>query len=168
MPRTKKTADAAVEAAEVKETKVEAAEVAAAPAKKTTKTSTGIKKTTTSTGTAAAKKTAAASKELDFEEIVTKFRASVAKAKAPADLRIAAQITLTGSVEGILYVLVANGYAVVEGFDYKDADIDMDADADAFYAVVTGKKDIAAALNEGTVKMQGNAGVGIQLAKVVF
>lgn len=160
VPVSETVAVGAVKAAEVKEDSAKIEQ----PAAKTAKTAS---KTTKTTKAPASKKPIEV-KPLDFEEIVSKFRSSVAKAKAPADLRIAAQVRLSGSVDGILYVLVANGYAVVEGFDYRDADIDIDADADAFYAVISKKTDIATALVNGSVKMQGNAGKAIVLAKVVF
>lgn len=105
---------------------------------------------------------------LTYEAIVDGFKTKVSKAKAPVDARIAAQVKLNGSVEGILYILVANGIAVVEPFDYRGADIEIDADADAFAAVLAGKKAISSAIVDGDVKMQGNAGKAIVLASVVF
>ena len=105
---------------------------------------------------------------LTYEAIVDSFKTKVSKAKAPVDARIAAQVKLNGSVEGILYILVANGIAVVEPFDYRGADIEIDADADAFAAVIAGKKAISSAIVDGDVKMQGNAGKAIVLASVVF
>ena len=54
---------------------------------------------------------------LTYEAIVDSFKARVSKAKAPVDARIAAQVKLNGLVDGTLYVLVANGIAVVEPFD---------------------------------------------------
>lgn len=105
---------------------------------------------------------------LTYESIVDSFKAKVSKAKAPVDARIAAQVKLNGSVEGILYILVANGIAVVEPFDYRGADIEIDADADTFAAVLAGKKAISSAIVDGDVKMQGNAGKAIVLASVVF
>lgn len=105
---------------------------------------------------------------LTYEAIVDSFKTKVSKAKAPVDARIAAQVKLNGSVEGILYILVANGIAVVEPFDYRGADIEIDADADAFAAVLAGKKAISSAIVDGDVKMQGNAGKAIVLASVVF
>ncbi len=105
---------------------------------------------------------------LTYEALVDSFKTKVSKAKAPVDARIAAQVKLNGSVEGILYILVANGIAVVEPFDYRGADIEIDADADAFAAVLAGKKAISSAIVDGDVKMQGNAGKAIVLASVVF
>lgn len=105
---------------------------------------------------------------LTYEAIVDSFKTKVSKAKAPVDARIAAQVKLNGSVEGILYILVANGIAVVEPFDYRGADIEIDADADTFAAVLAGKKAISSAIVDGDVKMQGNAGKAIVLASVVF
>ena len=105
---------------------------------------------------------------LTYEAIVDSFKTKVSKAKAPVDARIAAQVKLNGSVEGILYSLVANGIAVVEPFDYRGADIEIDADADTFAAVLAGKKAISSAIVDGDVKMQGNAGKAIVLASVVF
>ncbi|MDD6992073.1 MAG: SCP2 sterol-binding domain-containing protein [Oscillospiraceae bacterium] len=105
---------------------------------------------------------------LTYESIVDSFKARVAKAKAPVDARIAAQVKLNGSVDGTLYVLVANGIAVVEPFDYRGADIEIDADADVFAAVLAGKKAMSSAIVDGDVKMQGNAGKAIVLASVVF
>lgn len=105
---------------------------------------------------------------LTYEAIVDGFKTKVSKAKAPVDARIAAQVKLNGSVEGILYILVANGIAVVEPFDYRGADIEIDADADTFAAVLAGKKAISSAIVDGNVKMQGNAGKAIVLASVVF
>lgn len=105
---------------------------------------------------------------LTYEAIVDGFKTKVSKAKAPVDARIAAQVKLNGSVEGILYILVANGIAVVEPFDYRGADIEIDADADTFAAVLAGKKAISSAIVDGDIKMQGNAGKAIVLASVVF
>lgn len=105
---------------------------------------------------------------LTYESIVDSFKARVSKAKAPVDARIAAQVKLNGSVDGTLYVLVANGIAVVEPFDYRGADIEIDADAEVFAAVLAGKKTMSSAIVDGDVKMQGNAGKAIVLASVVF
>lgn len=112
--------------------------------------------------------TPAAAEVLTYEEIVDKFKAKVAKAKAPVDARVAAQVKLFGSVDGILYILIANGIAVVEPFDYRGADIEIDADADVFAGVIAGKKAIETAIANGDIKMQGNAGKAIILAKAVF
>ena len=109
-----------------------------------------------------------ASDVLTYESIVESFKTRVSKAKAPVDARIAAQVKLNGSVDGTLYVLVANGIAVVEPFDYRGADIEIDADADVFAAVLAGKKTMSAAIVEGDIKMQGNAGKAIVLGSVVF
>ncbi len=116
----------------------------------------------------AAEQTAVISNILTYESIVECFKARVSKAKAPVDARIAAQVRLYGSVEGTLYVLVANGVAVVEPFDYRGADIEVDADADVFAAVLADKKSISSAIVDGDIKMQGNAGKAIVLASVVF
>ncbi len=105
---------------------------------------------------------------LTYESIVETFKEKVKKAKAPVDARVAAQVKLFGTVEGTLYVLVANGIAVVEPFDYRGADIEIDADADVFAAVLANKKAISAAVTDGDVKMQGNAGKAIILAEAVF
>ena len=105
---------------------------------------------------------------LTYEAIVDSFKARVSKAKAPVDARIAAQVKLNGLVDGTLYVLVANGIAVVEPFDYRGADIEIDADAEAFAAVLAGKKAMSSAIVGGDIKMQGNAGKAIVLASVVF
>ena len=105
---------------------------------------------------------------LTYENIVESFKAKAAKAKAPVDARVAAQVKLFGSVDGTLYVLVANGIAVVEPFDYRGADIEIDADADVFAAVLANKKAIETAITDGDIKMQGNAGKAIVLSKAVF
>lgn len=105
---------------------------------------------------------------LTYESIVDSFKTKVSKSKAPVDARIAAQVKLNGSVDGTLYILVANGIAVVEPFDYRGADIEIEADADAFTAILAGKKAISSAIVDGDVKMQGNAGKAIVLASVVF
>ncbi len=105
---------------------------------------------------------------LTYEKIVEDFKAKASKAKAPVDARVAAQVKLFGSVEGTLYVLVANGIAVVEPFDYRGADIEIDADADVFAAVLANKTLIENAITEGDIKMQGNAGKAIVLSKAVF
>lgn len=116
----------------------------------------------------AAEKPAVKTEVITYESIVDSFKARVAKAKAPVDARIAAQVKLNGSVDGTLYVLVANGIAVVEPFDYRGADIEVDADADVFAAVLAGKKTMSSAIVDGDIKMQGNAGKAIVLASVVF
>lgn len=82
----------------------------------------------------------AAAEVLTYEEIVDKFKAKVAKAKAPVDARVAAQVKLFGSVDGILYILIANGIAVVEPFDYRGADIEIDADADVLQALLPARR----------------------------
>lgn len=109
-----------------------------------------------------------AKKELTYEQIVDTFKAKAAKAKAPVDARVAAQVHLSGSVEGIFYVLVANGIAVVEPFDYKGADIEIEADADVLASVLAGNKKISSAIANGDIKMQGNAGKAIILAEAVL
>ena len=113
----------------------------------------------------AAEKTAEA---LTYEFIIDSFKEKVSNAKAPADARVAAQIKLYGTVEGVLYVLIANGIAVVEPFDYKGADIEIDADADVFASVLADTKAISTAIADGDIKMQGNAGKAIILGSTVF
>lgn len=115
-----------------------------------------------------AKNTAVKKVELTYETIVASFKEKAAKAKAPVDARVAAQVKLDGVVEGTLYVLIANGIAVVEPFDYRGADIEIDADAEIFASVIAGKKSISSAIAEGKIKMQGNAGKAIVLAASVF
>ena len=116
----------------------------------------------------ASEKASAVSELLTYEAVVECFKTRVQKAKGSVDARIAAQVRLSGSVEGTLYVLVANGIAVVEPFDYRGADIEVEADADVFFAVLSGKKAISSAIVDGDIKMQGNAGKAIVLASVVF
>ena len=116
----------------------------------------------------ASEKATVVSELLTYEAVVECFKTRVQKAKGPVDARIAAQVRLSGSVEGTLYVLVANGIAVVEPFDYRGADIEVEADADVFFAVLSGKKAISSAIVDGDIKMQGNAGKAIVLASVVF
>ena len=105
---------------------------------------------------------------LTYDFIVDTFKAKVAKAKAPADARVAAQVKLYGTVEGVLYILIANGIAVVEPFDYKGADIEIDAESDVFASVLAGNKSISTAIADGDIKMQGNAGKAIVLGDAVF
>ncbi|MCM1579234.1 MAG: SCP2 sterol-binding domain-containing protein [Ruminococcus sp.] len=111
---------------------------------------------------------AAAEESLTYEKIVETFKNRAAKSKPPADARVAAQVKLYGAVEGILYVLIADGVAVVEPFDYKGADIEIDSDAEAFMAVLDGKKKMSDVICGDEVKMQGNAGKAIVLASAVF
>ncbi|MGN0666350.1 MAG: SCP2 sterol-binding domain-containing protein [Huintestinicola sp.] len=115
----------------------------------------------------AAKKTAKKA-AVTYWDVVDGLKAKVAKATAPVDVSVAAQVKIDGSAEGIFYILVANGVAVVEPFDYKGADIEINADADALAAVINGKKEISEVIADGSVKMQGNAGKAILLAKAVF
>lgn len=104
----------------------------------------------------------------DYEGIVQLFKNKVSKAVAPAEAKVAAQVKLYGSVEGVLYVLIANGIAVVEPFDYKGADIEIDADSDVFTSVIMGNKALSTAIADGDIKMQGNAGKAIILGSAVF
>lgn len=113
-------------------------------------------------------KKAATEESLTYEKIVDTFKSKVSKSKSPVDARVAAQVKLFGSVEGILYVLIANGIAVVEPFDYRGADIEIEADADVFMSVLEGKITMSSAISEGDIKMQGNAGKAIVLAAAVF
>ena len=105
---------------------------------------------------------------ISYDAIVDKFKIKVKNAKPPVDARVAAQVKLYGDVEGILYVLIANGVAVVEPFDYRGADIEIDADAAVFDSVLNGVKSISLAISDGDIKMQGNAGKAIVLAAAVF
>lgn len=105
---------------------------------------------------------------VSYDTIVYKFKNKVKNAKPPVDARVAAQVKLYGDVEGILYVLIANGVAVVEPFDYRGADIEIDADAAVFDSVLNGVKSISLAISDGDIKMQGNAGKAIVLAAAVF
>ncbi|MGN0642147.1 MAG: SCP2 sterol-binding domain-containing protein [Huintestinicola sp.] len=118
---------------------------------------------------APAKKAAASKKaEVTYWSIIDGLKDKVKNVKVSADVRVAAQVKIDGTAEGILYILVANGVAVVEPFDYKDADIDIIADADALAAVISGKKTISDVIADGSVKMQGNAGKAILLVSAVF
>lgn len=105
---------------------------------------------------------------VDYEGIVQLFKNKVSKAVAPAEAKVAAQVKLYGSVEGVLYVLIANGIAVVEPFDYKGADIEIDADSDVFTSIIMGNKALSTAIADGDIKMQGNAGKAIILGSAVF
>ncbi|MBQ9209314.1 MAG: SCP2 sterol-binding domain-containing protein [Oscillospiraceae bacterium] len=106
--------------------------------------------------------------ELGYDQILDALRAGISRAKAPVDAHVAAQVRLYGKVEGILYILVANGIVVAEPFDYKGADIEVDADSETFMSVLSGNKPISNAIAEGSVKMQGNAGKAIILGSAVF
>ncbi|MBQ7991082.1 MAG: SCP2 sterol-binding domain-containing protein [Oscillospiraceae bacterium] len=110
----------------------------------------------------------AQSEALTYDTIIDAFRQKVAKATAPVDACVATQITLYGSVEGVLYIVIANGIAKVEPFDYKGADIEVDADADTFMSVLSGNKALSTAIAEGDIKMQGNAGKAIILGTTAF
>jgi putative sterol carrier protein len=105
---------------------------------------------------------------LSWDKIIEDFRAKVSKATAPADATVATQIKLYGSVEGILYVLIANGIVVVEPFDYKGADLEIEADSDVFVGVINGTRSISNAIADGDIKMQGNAGKAMILGAAVF
>ncbi|MBR4224762.1 MAG: SCP2 sterol-binding domain-containing protein [Oscillospiraceae bacterium] len=105
---------------------------------------------------------------LTYDNIIDAFRLKVAKATAPVDACVATQITLYGSVEGVLYIVIANGIAKVEPFDYKGADIEVDADADVFMSVLNGNKALSTAIADGDIKMQGNAGKAIILGSTAF
>lgn len=105
---------------------------------------------------------------LTYDDIIAMFKNKVSNAKAPADAKVAAQVKLYGTVEGVLYALIANGIVVVEPFDYKGADIEIDADADVFASVLRGNKAISTAIADGDIKMQGNAGKAIILGSSVF
>ena len=133
---------------------------------KSVKISSAVESVPADTNSAPVK--AAPAKVLTYEMIVDNFKNKVSKAKAPVDARVAAQVKLFGSVEGTLYVLIANGIAVDEPFDYRGADIEIDAHADVFAAVIAGKKSISSAISDGDMKMQGNAGKAIVLAAAVF
>lgn len=127
-----------------------------------------VKKAPAAKTEAVAEKAVKTENTVSYESIVESFKNKAKKAKPPVDARVAAQVKLYGDVEGILYVLVANGVAVVEPFDYRGADIEIDADAAVFASVIAGKKDISLAITDGDIKMQGNAGKAIVLAEAVF
>lgn len=103
-----------------------------------------------------------------YDTIIEIFKSRASVVKAPVNVSAAAQVTLTGKVEGILYVLIANGIAVVEPFDYKGADIEIEADARCFAEVINDEKKFKDAIVDGDIKVQGNAGKAIILASVLF
>lgn len=95
---------------------------------------------------------------------VSPYDAAVAKAKKKfagikTDLvkyPIAVNIELSGSAEGIFYVLLSEaGSPAVEPYKYNDYDVYVRADADAFDKVLDGKLDVYKALAEGSLHVEG-------------
>ena len=108
-------------------------------------------------------------KSTSYEDVVSAAKkkmsgANFSKLKYP----VAANVELSGSVQGTFYVYVADGKAAVEPYKYDDYDVYFRADADEFMNVINGKKNIYDALAEGLVKVDGNTKKAVLFINVAF
>lgn len=156
------------------ETKVEAPK---AEAKKTEAKKTCAKKAC-ATKTAAkkapakkapAKKAAKTTKvEATQESICNAIAAKAKKAKFSADF-VATQITLKGALEcAPLYVKVEEKKAEVAPYEYNDACFYIDADAETMANILNGKKTIYAAIEDGSVVINGDANKAVLFVSKMF
>jgi len=147
------------------ETKVEApkAEAKKTCAKKACATKTAAKK-------APAKKAAAKTTKVEAtqESICNAIAAKAKKAKFSADF-VATQITLKGALEcAPLYVKVEDKKAEVAPYEYNDACFYIDADAETMANILNGKKTIYAAIEDGSVVINGDANKAVLFVSKMF
>ncbi len=152
------------------ETKVEAPK---AEAKKTEAKKTCAKKacaTKTAAKKAPAKKAAAKATKVEAtqESICNAIAAKAKKAKFSADF-VATQITLKGALEcAPLYVKVEEKKAEVAPYEYNDACFYIDADAETMANILNGKKTIYAAIEDGSVVINGDANKAVLFVNKMF
>lgn len=103
----------------------------------------------------------------DFDKFVAAVKKKTADAKAPFDF--AAQVAITGKVDGIFYVEAKDGAVYAEGFNYVGANLYVTADSETFAAIMNGKADFDTAVLDGKLSFE-NAPLSTIVAfkKVVF
>ncbi len=169
MARAKKTAAVPEEVAAKAEKSVEkeesTAETVKAPAAKKCGGRKCAEKKEEAPKAAKTTKKKAAPEATPYEKLVETVRAKAAKAKPVSEF--AAEITLTGTVEGKFYVKSAGGTADVQPFDYKGADLYVTADSDTLISVTEGKLSLSDSVEQGKVEMVGRASVMIALRNII-
>lgn len=126
------------------------------------------KKTAKTTKTAAPAKTtkpaktvkepkAPKKKQLTYEEIVAKVSEQLkARDASKLDVSIAAQIVVTGEIDGIFYIEVKDGKIAVEPYDYKNNDFEIKIPSDILLKVAEGKMSITGAVLSGAASFTGD------------
>lgn len=110
---------------------------------------------------------AAVPEQTDFDKFVSEVKKKTEKAKAPVDF--AAQVAITGKVDGIFYVKAENGSAYAAGYNYVGADLYVTADSETFADLISGKTDFDSAVLGGKITFEGAPlNTIIAFKKVVF
>ncbi|MGN1416316.1 MAG: hypothetical protein ACI4XF_05710 [Oscillospiraceae bacterium] len=110
---------------------------------------------------------AAVPEQSDFDKFVSDVKKKTEKAKAPADF--AAQVAITGKVDGIFYVKAENGSAYAAGYNYVGADLYVTADSETFADLMSGKTDFDSAVLGGKITFEdAPLSTVIAFKKVVF
>ena len=134
-------------------------------AKKACATKTEAKTEVKAEAVAAAKTTKV---EVTQESICNAIAAKAKKAKFSADF-VATQITLKGALEcAPLYVKVEEKKAEVAPYEYNDACFYIDADAEVMANILNGKKTIYAAIEDGSVVINGDANKAVLFVSKMF
>ena len=140
-----------------------------APAKKP-----AAKKTKAAEKKAPAKKSAAkttkpaAKKGLTYEQVVEKAKKKIAAADTTKiKYPIAVNVEISGACEGIFYILLDDGKAVVEPYKYDDYDVYVRVDAEEIVKVFEGKANVYDALSNG-MKIDGIAKKAVLFINAAF
>lgn len=110
---------------------------------------------------------AAVPEQTDFDKFVSEVKKKAEKAKAPVDF--AAQVAITGKVDGIFYVKAESGSAYAAGYNYVGADLYVTADSETFADLMSGKTDFDSAVLGGKITFEdAPLNTIIAFKKVVF
>ena len=95
---------------------------------------------------------------MNYEELVSKVAKVYDGAQAPeVSEHLAIQFDISEEAAGAFYIEIAGGEVTVAPYDYMDRDVLVASTAEAIIDVLNGKKDIFAAMEEGTVTVTGDA-----------
>lgn len=110
----------------------------------------------------------AAKKGLTYEQVVEKAKKKIAAADTTKiKYPIAVNVEISGACEGIFYILLDDGKAVVEPYKYDDYDVYVRVDAEEIVKVLEGKVNVYDALSNG-MKIDGIAKKAVLFINAAF
>ena len=128
-----------------------------------------VKTTKTSTRKTTAKKTEAKpvvsrKKPLDFDNAVALVKKSIKSAavKKISD-KIAVEVTVTGSAEGVFYIEIENNSYVVEPYNYVDKDVVVLVDTETLELVKSKELKFSELFAKGKVQVFGDVAKAVKV-----
>lgn len=104
---------------------------------------------------------------MTYEEVVLKVREGLENADAREIYEhVAVQANIVGEGSGAFYIEVAERSVCVEPYDYVDRDGLLTADASTYIAIATGKITAKEAIENGSLRIEGNRDKLVLLSKI--